>query len=134
MFESYIFFFWNYYPTFPPWNFTVYFKRVGYGRNWFHLLPPHVTPRLLHPYHITKNTLVYYQWLPNNQFKDLLIWGVLPWHLIATARVAADMQVWSLAQPSGLKDPAFPQLPYRSQMQLGFSPWAGNFHMPWCSH
>ena len=30
-----------------------------------------------------------------------------------------------------LKDPVLPQLWYRSQMQLGFSPWPRNFHMLW---
>ena len=36
------------------------------------------------------------------------------------------MQVWSLAQHSGLKDPALPQLRRRSQLQLGSDPWPGN--------
>ena len=28
-----------------------------------------------------------------------------------------------------VKDPALPLLQHRSQMQLGFDPWPGNFHM-----
>ena len=30
-----------------------------------------------------------------------------------------------------VKDPVLPQLWSRLQLQLGFSPWPGNFHMPW---
>ena len=30
-----------------------------------------------------------------------------------------------------VKDPALPQLWCRSQLQLRFDPWPGNFHMPW---
>ena len=37
----------------------------------------------------------------------------------AMARVAVEMQVWSLAGHSGLKDPALPQLQCRAQLQLG---------------
>ena len=29
-----------------------------------------------------------------------------------------------------VNDPTLPQMWCRSQMQLGFSPWLGNFHMP----
>ena len=36
-----------------------------------------------------------------------------------------------MAQHSGFKDPALLQLQLRLQLQLGFSPWPGNFHMPW---
>ena len=36
----------------------------------------------------------------------------------------------SLAQHSGVNDPELPQLWYRSQLWLGFDPWAGNFRMP----
>ena len=43
----------------------------------------------------------------------------------AAAWVAAEVGVRSLAQRSGLKDVALPQL------WLGFIPWPGNFHMPW---
>ena len=35
------------------------------------------------------------------------------------------MHVWSLAQHSGLKDLAFPQLWHRWQLQLGSDPWPG---------
>ena len=38
-------------------------------------------------------------------------------------------QVCSPAQHRGLKDPALLQLGCRSHLQLGFSPWPGNFHM-----
>ena len=49
-------------------------------------------------------------------------------NLTAAAQVPAEVQ--GPAQCSGLKDPVWPQLQYRSQLQLGFSPWPGNFHMP----
>ena len=42
----------------------------------------------------------------------------------AVAQVTAEAWVRSLAQCSELKDPVLPQL------QLGFFPWPGNFHMP----
>ena len=45
-------------------------------------------------------------------------------NLIAEAQVTAEARVQSLAQRSGLKDQVLPQL------QLRFSPWPGNFHMP----
>ena len=45
--------------------------------------------------------------------------------------VAVEAQVRSLAQSSGLKDPAVavPQLRLRLQLGLRFNPWPGNFHM-----
>ena len=45
---------------------------------------------------------------------------------IATASVTMEFGVRSLAQHSGLKDPALPQLGHRSQLWLGFSAWLGN--------
>ena len=36
-----------------------------------------------------------------------------------------------LLRCSGLKDLALPELQCRSQLQLGFSTWPGNFHMLW---
>ena len=49
----------------------------------------------------------------------------------AVAQGAAEVQVQFLAQPSGLKDLALPQLQQRSHLWLRFSPWHGNFFMPW---
>ena len=46
-------------------------------------------------------------------------------NLTAVAQITVEGQVQSLAQHSGLKDPVLLQL------WLGFSPWPGNFHMPW---
>ena len=45
--------------------------------------------------------------------------------------VPAEMGVQSLAQDSGLKDPALLQLWRRSQLQLRFIPWPGDIHMAW---
>ena len=55
-----------------------------------------------------------------------------PWvkDLTAVARVAVEAWIRSPTQHSGLKDPALPQLWIRLQLQLGFNPWPGNFHMP----
>ena len=50
-------------------------------------------------------------------------------NLTAAVGVAADVRVPPLAQCSELKDPALPQLWWRLQVQLGFNPWPGNFHM-----
>ena len=50
-------------------------------------------------------------------------------NLTAAARVTAEVWVQSLARHSGLKDLALPQLWHRSQLRLGFNPWARNFHM-----
>ena len=50
-------------------------------------------------------------------------------NLPAVPQVTAEEQ--DLTQHSGLKDPALLQLQQRSQLQLGFSPWPGDFHMPW---
>ena len=41
------------------------------------------------------------------------------------AQAAAEVQVQSPAQRSGLKDLALPQLRCRSTLWLGFSPWLG---------
>ena len=49
----------------------------------------------------------------------------------AVAQVSTEAQVQSLARNSGLKGPVLLQLQHRSQQQLRFSPWHGNFHMPW---
>ena len=52
-------------------------------------------------------------------------------NLTAEAWIAMEKaQVLSPAQCSGLKDPALPQLQCRLQLQLGFSYWPRNFHMP----
>ena len=54
-----------------------------------------------------------------------------PWVKILTTVVQAiaSVQVRSLAWHSGLKDPALPQLWHKSQLQLRFNPWPGNFHL-----
>ena len=49
----------------------------------------------------------------------------------AAAQVAVEMRVQSLDQHSGLKDPVLPELWCRPQLQLRFSPWLEDFHMPW---
>ena len=46
------------------------------------------------------------------------------------AQVASEVCVPPLAQHSGLKDPVLLQPQHRSQLQLGFNPWLGNFRMP----
>ena len=46
------------------------------------------------------------------------------------AQIVAQARVWSLALCGGLKDPVLPQLWHRLQLQIGFDPWPGNFHMP----
>ena len=48
----------------------------------------------------------------------------------AAAQVAAEVQVWSLAQHSGLKDPVLLHLQHRLKLWLGFNPQPRNFHMP----
>ena len=63
-----------------------------------------------------------------------MILGVLTvaqWVKSPTAAAWVTVVAWvpSLAQRSGLKDPALLQLGCRSHLQLGFSPWPGNFHM-----
>ena len=50
---------------------------------------------------------------------------------IAVVWVAAEVQVQSTAWHSGLKNLALPQLWHRLQLWLRYSPWPGNFHMPW---
>ena len=45
-------------------------------------------------------------------------------NLPAVAPVTVEAQVSSLARLSGLKDPALPRLWCRSQLWLGFNPWA----------
>ena len=51
-------------------------------------------------------------------------------NLTAAAQVIAEVQVRSLVQLSGLKDPELPQLQCESQLQLGFNPWPGNVELP----
>ena len=48
----------------------------------------------------------------------------------AAAQVTAEAWVQSPAEQGGLKDSVWPQLQCRSQLQLVFSPWPGNFHRP----
>ena len=45
-------------------------------------------------------------------------------NLTAVAQVTEEVQIQSLARRSGLKDPVL-------LLQLGFSPWPGNFCMLW---
>ena len=55
-------------------------------------------------------------------------------NLTAVAQVDVDAWVRSLAWSNGLKDLVLQQLLHlqcRWQLQLRFSPWPGNFHMPW---
>ena len=49
--------------------------------------------------------------------------------LILAAWVAMEAQVLATGQCRGLKDLVL--LRHRLQLWLGFSPWSGNFHMPW---
>ena len=49
--------------------------------------------------------------------------------LTAVAWVDAEVQGRSLDQRNGLKDLALLQLWHRSQLQLRFNHWPGNFHM-----
>ena len=51
--------------------------------------------------------------------------------LTAAAWVATEAWFQSLAQHSGLKDPALLQLWHRSQLQHGFNPWPRNLYMLW---
>ena len=51
-------------------------------------------------------------------------------NLNVAAQVTPEERVWSPSKHSELQDPALPQLPHRSQLQLRFNPWPGNFHMP----
>ena len=48
----------------------------------------------------------------------------------AADQVAVEAWVPSPAQHSRLKDLALPKLLRKLQLQLSFSPWPGNFHMP----
>ena len=59
--------------------------------------------------------------------KGFEIPAVMQWvkNPTAVAPVTVGVRVRSLAWHSGLKDPVLPQL------WLGFSPWLGNFFMPW---
>ena len=50
-------------------------------------------------------------------------------HPTAVAPGNVETQILSLGQCSVFKYLALPQLWYRSQRQLKFSPWPGNFHM-----
>ena len=49
----------------------------------------------------------------------------------AAAQVAAELQVHSPTQHSGLKDLVLLQLQHGLQLQLRFNPWPRNFPMPW---
>ena len=49
---------------------------------------------------------------------------MVQWVKNVTAAAPVTVEVRSLAWCSGLKDTALPQL------QLGFNPWSGDFHMP----
>ena len=55
-----------------------------------------------------------------------------PWikNPTAVTGVAAEAQVRSLAQGSGLRDLVLLKLWCTLQTWLGFSPWPRNFHMP----
>lgn len=48
----------------------------------------------------------------------------------AVAWVTEEVQLQFLALCSGLKEPALLQLRFRSQLQLRFSLWPRNIHMP----
>ena len=50
-------------------------------------------------------------------------------NLTTAAGVNAEVQVLFLPLHSGLNDPALLQLQCRSQLQLGFIPWLGNFRI-----
>ena len=50
-------------------------------------------------------------------------------NLTAEACITEEACVHSPAWHSGLKDPALPWPWHRSQLQLRFNPWPGNFHM-----
>ena len=50
-------------------------------------------------------------------------------NLTTVAQITAEVRVQSPVWCSGLKDLALPQLQHRSQLQLEFSPWPGNFHV-----
>ena len=52
-------------------------------------------------------------------------------NLTTVAWADAEMQGGSLTWCSGLKDPMLLQLWRRSQLQLKFSSWPGNFYMLW---
>ena len=47
----------------------------------------------------------------------------------AVVQVTVKVQIGSLVQYSGLKDPALLQLWHRLQPLLRFSPWPENFHV-----
>ena len=55
-------------------------------------------------------------------------------NLSAATRVAAEVQVPSLARCCGLKNLVLLQLWHRSKLRLGLNPWPGNFHVPWVGH
>ena len=58
-----------------------------------------------------------------------------PWvkNLIVMTPVQVAVEVWVQApvRCNGLKDPALLHLWHWSELQLGFSPWPGNFHVLW---
>ena len=49
----------------------------------------------------------------------------------AVARIALEVHIGSLPWCRGLKDLALLQLWHGLHLRLGFSPWPGNFRMPW---
>lgn len=49
--------------------------------------------------------------------------------LVATLQKGRETGSFCVAQR--VKDPAFPHMWCRSQLQHEFDPWPGNVHMPW---
>ena len=62
--------------------------------------------------------------------QEFLLWQ---WVKNPTAAAWDDVEAWveSPAWGNALKHPVLLQLQCRSQQHLTFSPWPGNFHMPW---
>ena len=71
----------------------------------------------------------FYKILTWETVQEFLLWqsGL---RLATVAWVTAEMQVQSLAQHSGLKDPALSQLWHGPQPQLEFNSWPRTFHRP----
>lgn len=77
------------------------------------------------------------------QIIEVLLWSsfrsysgilaVVQWVKNPAAAALGTVESWVLlpAQCTGLKDPALSLLQHRSQVQLRFSSWPGNFCMPW---
>ena len=67
--------------------------------------------------------------MSKQRFKEVILGvpSVTQWvkNPTAAAWVAVELRFQSLAQYSGLKDPALPQLRCRSQLRLGMDPWPG---------